>query len=892
MSTYHAWKCGVRFQFHFVRARCHLAAHAKLVLDDNLYLGTSVGEVIHFVLLPPESNDPSAVPTAIQAWRFQPPTTQAHNVGVQQILLLPSVNKACILCNNTLSFYSLPELSPSFPNTKPLTCTWVGGVDLNVENDNQDSDGVVVMVCLRNRIKMVRFSEEGPRTLRTIEYGGCLTSVRRDNFACAADSHSYALLDVEHQQKIGLFPISSLDPEAGDVGGAAENISPAYSSHIPSRSVSSASNQARGPQEEQRSHGRSTSLGVFGTELGRTDSPKPSTGQRHGFDVPESLQRSLSPAPSRSLDRQHPERHSSLPRTPSPDKALPPPPLDQDVDQSESPPEAPKFLPLRPHIASPTPSEFILTVGTTPSDPGVGMFVNLDGDISRGTMQFASYPDAIVVDGSGIDLAGFVLAAVHRQRGERLEYGIEIQRWDVDPGEGEATKEWLDLTSTSQTTVNDGQYSIMPLGIRRIATPNELVIPEVQAKLTVRQLSLPHQEALQTGTGKSKSPSQSKADMEFTEQLSKLQAQIVLWAGNQVWWAVRNPLVTRLDARLQEGQSTVTLTRPDARIHPNRALIETVLNDIRGQEPRNEAEWLSLIYIRQKSSLLLFMDLVLRSSTNIIIFENEKRSTEQALIDGEVDPRVILALLPILNRDVVEGPEGIWLSGGLISLVERFLEQNDLSVMSAPVNGAFGDNMLHLVKRYLTFWKRRKGMASVTNDPYVFQSVDAALLHVLLLLDKQNPKGPATPGSLRAELNELVDNEVECFDKAVELLEEFKRLYVLSRFYQRNSKVSVKASNVLATWKRILEGENDEGGEFVDGEGELRRYLSRIRDKALVEKYGAWLANRNPKLGVQVFADDQARVKFEPSQAVSILKEKAPGAVKEYLEYLVFGKKV
>ena len=87
-------------------------------------------------------------------------------------------------------------------------------------------------------------------------------------------------------------------------------------------------------------------------------------------------------------------------------------------------------------------------------------------------------------------------------------------------------------------------------------------------------------------------------------------------------------------------------------------------------------------------------------------------------------------------------------------------------------------------------------------------------------------------------------------------------------------------------------GEEDAGGAFIDGENELRKYLSRIRDQSLVEEYGTWLANRNPKLGVQVFADDHSRVKFEPTHAVELLKEKAPGAVKEYLEYLVFGKKV
>ncbi|KAF2466387.1 uncharacterized protein BDR25DRAFT_293858 [Lindgomyces ingoldianus] len=874
------------------------------VWNSNLYVGTSASEILHFVLLPPHPNDPSPEPTAIIASRLQPAYTQAIGVGIQQILLLPKVNKACILCNNTLTFYSLPELSPAFPSTKPLTCSWVGGVDLNADGHDSGDDGVVVMLCLRSRIRMVRVLEEGPRSLRTIEYGGCLTSLRRDNFSCAADSHSYALLDVEHQQKIGLFPISSLDPDARDVGGAAEDIATALS-NPPSRSVSSAGVHPR--HEEQRGHGRSTSLGIFGAggpASLRTESPRP-PGQRYGFDVPESLSRAISPAPgtpSRSPDRQHPERTSSLPRasTPSQEKPLPPAPESTTAEETESP-QKQTFVPLKPHVASPSPTEFLLTVGTTPSEPGVGMFVNLDGDMCRGSIQFSSYPDAIVVDGTGIDMStsmrpdmeaeeGYVLAVVHREDDGQLEYGVEIQRWDVDAGEGEASKEWLDLNSLRDPSAKNGERVTIPLGIRTVVEANDLVLSEIGDKLSVKRLEISSSEEASSSRQRDKGKrTQEKEDLEFTARLSKLHTRTVLWAKNEIWWAVRNPLVTRLDARLEYAQSTST--GDGVRIQPNRSLVEAMLGDIRGQEPRNESEYLSLIYIRQKASILLFMELILRSSTNIIIFENEKRITEQSLVDGEVDPRVILSLLPILNKEVIQGPDGIQISGGITTLVEQFLHQNDLSAMPTTVNGPFGDNLLHLVRRYLLFWKKRRGMASVTNDPYLFQSVDAALLHILLLLDRDAPKGPATAGSLRAELNDLVDNEVECFDRAIELLEHFKRLYVLSRFYQRNSKASAKASKVLGTWRRILDGEPDEGGEFVDGELELRKYLSRIRDQALVEEYGAWLANRNPRLGVQIFADDHSRVKFEPTRAVALLKEKAPGAVKEYLEYLVFGKK-
>ncbi|KAF2642154.1 hypothetical protein P280DRAFT_497913 [Massarina eburnea CBS 473.64] len=835
------------------------------VWNGNLYVGTSAAEVLHFVLLPPEPNDPTGEPTAIIASRLEPTFNNDVGAGVQQILLLPQVNKACIRCNNYLSFYTLPELSPD-SNSKPFTCSWIGGADLNADQEYGD-EGVVVMVGQKNKVRMVRIAEDAPpRALKTIEYGGCLVSVRRDDFACTADAHSYALLDVENQQKIGLFPISSLDPETGHVGGAAEDIT-ATTLPPPSRSVSSASGNPQSLQEDQRSHARSTSLGAFFS----TNVPQPQPGQ-------------------------HPDRTSSLRSVEpsSPDK--PDPPAEDTSAAPGEPTPVPPFVPLKPHVASPTPAEFLLTVGTTPSEAGVGMFVNLDGDMCRGSISFHSYPDAIVVDGSGIDLStstdndmdaeeGYVLAVVHHEEDGQMTYGVEMQRWDIDdPAEGEAFKEWLDLSSLGSTFGKSREVVTIPMGMRKVAQPTDFVLSDMGAKLMVKRL--------QTSARSAPSPQPNKAeeeaDAEFTERLSKLQTQIVLWAGNQIWWMVRNPLVIRLDARLQEAQSP---TGNGARIRPQRHLLETVLGDIRGQEPRNEAEYLSLIYIRQKASILLLMDLVLRSSTNIISFESEKRITEQALVEGEIDPRVVLSLLPILHEEVVQGPDGIQISGGIAMLVEEFLQQNELSAMPADIKGPFGDNLLHVVKRYLMFWKRRRGMASVTNDPYVFASIDAALLRILLLLDQGSPKGPATAGSIRAELNELVDNEVECFDRVVELLEEFKRLYVLSRLYHKNTKANGKPSKVLSTWRRIVEGEPDAGGELIDGEVEVRRYLIRVRDQATVEEYGAWLANRNPKLGVQVFADDHSRVKFEPTRAVAVLKEKAPAAVKEYLEYLVFALK-
>ena len=96
-----------------------------------------------------------------------------------------------------------------------------------------------------------------------------------------------------------------------------------------------------------------------------------------------------------------------------------------------------------PHIATPSGTEFLLTTGTSVEDPGVGMFVNLDGDVVRGTIQFSTYPESMVLEGGDTDAAdtpspdggqseGYVLAIVRPMKDHKRTRMLQVQRWDVD----------------------------------------------------------------------------------------------------------------------------------------------------------------------------------------------------------------------------------------------------------------------------------------------------------------------------------------------------------------------------------------------------------------------------------------------------------------------------
>jgi hypothetical protein len=785
-------------------------------------------------------------------------------------------------------------LSPAFPQLKPLPCGWVGGPDLDAEDGQMGGqNGVVIMMCLRNKIRLVKIGQDSPFKIRDIEFGGCLATVRRGDFACVADARSYALLDVVHQQKIPLTSISTVDDQPAEqvgTGTLADEVWPASTGV--SRSSSAAGTAANRLAVQDRGHTRASSLGVFKTDhaqLGNDLSRPSSTTQRHGFDVPASMQqRTASPSQRPPVS---PERRGSEgARSARLSKPLPAPPTEPTPSQASAQPLSSKtYVPLKPIIASPTPSEFLLVNGTAPSEPGVGMFVNVDGEGVRGSMEFASYPISIVVDGKGIDMSasqadtdvqeeGFVLAVVRRDQG----HDIEIQRWDIDPGEGSATREWLGVTSRTHGVSTDIIKASKTLGIRSMVENVNISLPDITSKLALKVIHL------SGSKGESNADSQArreKQEADFIGRLCKVDAHIALWVGNEVYWMIRNPTVLKLDARLRLAQATSI--EKNAPIEPQRDLIEVLINDIRGLKSQTELEFFTLAYIRQKAAMLLFMDLVLRTIAGTIVFEHDKRSTEEILIESELDPRFVLAFLPETSGEVLQGPDGVWVQGGFKDLIEHFQRQANMSKMPTNPAGPLGDNLLHLVKRYLLFWRRKKGNPSVVDGKYVFPSVDAALLRVLLLLDKQTPPGIGSPGSIRAELYSVVDSGVEGFDHALELLEQHKRLYVISRLYQSRK----QSSKVLATWRRIISGEEDAGGEFSDGEQELRTYLAKLRNRQVVEEYGTWLANRNPKLGVQVFADDNSKTTWAPAEALDLLREKAPAAVKEYLEYLVFAKK-
>lgn len=677
-----------------------------------------------------------------------------------------------------------------------------------------------------------------------------------------------------------------------------------------SRSTSSALGQS-GATQDDRGHSRSTSLGTFMTGPARRPGAQRATsGDRSGRDTPEGIFRDPSPAPARS-----PAKAIGRDPSPSANKPLPAPPPES---IAALPPPAPAPVYLKPHIVSPTPQEFLLVTGTGPRDPGVGMFINLEGDPTRSSVEFEYYPEELVVDGRGVGVdptpanideeeEGFILASMVREKGDEFRHGLEIQRWDLDRGEDAAQKNWLEIPLLSEDEPD------RRIGLRSVTEQGDVYFEEVVEKLRLKRFhpfarrsmdaSILSLQSLDSRTATSlervsgekelfegdDSPlaegwedQRNEEQFQMAQRLGHSRTRVVAWSGQNIWWAARNPLVLRLDSELGINEIREDQTYPSL----DRRKVVNLLISLKGREAKTETEFIGLGYIRQRAGLLLFMSFLdgLAEEPSDL----EYQIAEEAILEGVLDPRVMLAVIPYLRNEVVEGRSGIWIHGGVKDIADNFITNVMPENSKSLEESLMSTQILQFLRRLLTACRKRKGFGSNTYDSEGFRSVDAALLLVLLQLDKRTPSGSVAikARSVRAELYNLVDNGVDCFDRAVSLLESHNRLYVLSRLYQSRK----MAGEVLGTWRRIIEGEQDDGGEFTDGEQKVREYLAIIRNSALVQEYGVWLAARNPKLGVQIFAEDRSHVKFEPTQVVQILRDGAPGAVKEYLEYLVFNK--
>ena len=531
------------------------------------------------------------------------------------------------------------------------------------------------------------------------------------------------------------------------------------------------------------------------------------------------------------------------------------------------------------------------------------MFVNNDGDPTRGTISFSKYPEHIILDNNSIIA---VLPAA--------DDGVSSNHHTVRELEVIPISEEGDPKSTSAGFV---QVLIPSTGVSKVGLNTarglqEVILPEIGTRLRYARV---HFSDTPAELDEESDVKRNLEELEVALRLSKISGNTILYAGKMIWRLLPSPMVVRLDCRLPLPVTFTSNYTPSAREdgYKRRKAILSVLKEVKGLEPTTELMFHEISYIKQKCGILLLAEFLrLPRQEDKRQFPVELLATETALIEGSLDPRVVVSLFPGFEEELKEGGSGVWLYGGVKEVVDVLLHQRQNEKLKQKEGrteeGEEGDyteelgwngrrDILLLLRRYLSAWRQKKGFGSVSqaDETEVFWTIDAALLRCLLTLEStRSPSASqhmAGEVDVRSELYKMVDfpPSIECFDRCVYLLERFKRLYVLSILYQSKR----MSREVLETWRRLFEsGDEKIIAEFGEGEDRIAEYLLGKKDKELVGEYGIWLANRHPRLGVKVFADEKGRTRWEVGEVLELLREKAPGALRVFVEFLVVEKKV
>lgn len=220
-----------------------------------------------------------------------------------KILLLPGISRALVLSLSTASIFTLPEFAPlsgigSLRDVNDIS----KDIDDRSSNDENQEEAVVTAFT-KTAIRIVRVQQSSLKLLTNIQYPGASVGLQRSNFALVANATQYDLIDLQNNQQIPLFPISTASEDDSEIKV----------------------NEDKKEDKKEES----------------TDSEP-------------------------TQDNEHNE-----------------PPVSKDI---------------KPLIAPVGSDEFLVLSGSKVDEPAMGLVVNKEGNISRGTIAWPEYPSSVAVE--------------------------------------------------------------------------------------------------------------------------------------------------------------------------------------------------------------------------------------------------------------------------------------------------------------------------------------------------------------------------------------------------------------------------------------------------------------------------------------------------------------
>ncbi|CAM0141457.1 hypothetical protein VKS41_003834 [Umbelopsis sp. WA50703] len=197
---------GVASRFRGLAAAGKQGIEAVEAWDNNLYVGTSDGHILHYVIEEQQSelnSDDAKYSSRLDAKI----NLELGKKVVEKIVVLPQVSKAMVLCDSTISFYTLPFFEPIpvsiIPQIKGVSC-----FTHDTAQDGQIGEDGTIKLCVikRRMIQLYKIGELVQLKKEVPLPNGAITVARHRHNLCLADMHQYKLVNLQLSTATALIP--------------------------------------------------------------------------------------------------------------------------------------------------------------------------------------------------------------------------------------------------------------------------------------------------------------------------------------------------------------------------------------------------------------------------------------------------------------------------------------------------------------------------------------------------------------------------------------------------------------------------------------------------------------------------------------------------------------
>ena len=171
--------------------------------DEHVYIGTTSGEILHYFEMEFGNY------LLVSRTNFDD-RTDKEQPSVNKIIILPKIEKACILSNSEVVLFLLPEMAPA-PNVERLKdVNDITLRNLPKKDDNKFQNKYELLLFRDENIRNVIITENEFNEKETFDYKFIETGVCHDTTIMASKLNNYELLNLKYNQVIPLFRISEV----------------------------------------------------------------------------------------------------------------------------------------------------------------------------------------------------------------------------------------------------------------------------------------------------------------------------------------------------------------------------------------------------------------------------------------------------------------------------------------------------------------------------------------------------------------------------------------------------------------------------------------------------------------------------------------------------------